>query len=65
MLEGLQIQNLKSLNEKEKIFIYIDSFENAGTAKEEKRDYLNELWNLKSRSLDPLRAFLSPYFITP
>lgn len=59
---SLNIPELKNIDDKTKAFIYVDSFTNAGSAKERDHDYLQKLWDLESEYLDPLFEFLQPSF---
>jgi hypothetical protein len=63
-VSNLEIENLRHIDEKAKIFIYVDSFQDGGSSKEKDRDYLKtNLWNLNSVHLTPLVDFLATYFI--
>jgi len=63
-LEMQRIPQLRAFDEKARIFVFIDSFTVGGPGKESERSYREALlWNLDSEYLEPLRGFLSPYFI--
>jgi len=60
--EALKLKDSRPISEKVKILIYHGSFQNSGDAKGTKRDYKNEIWDLNSPSLEPLKKFLSKFF---
>lgn len=62
-VEELVKEDYKSIDNKGKIFIYIDSFNYGGSGKPGKTDFKEiRLWNLNSDFLQPLYDFLAPHF---
>ncbi|WP_421977974.1 DUF3226 domain-containing protein [Roseivirga seohaensis] len=57
------INELRSFDEKAKVFIYVDSFTVGGKGKPDQVDYKEKLlWNLDAEYLQPLYEFLKPHF---
>lgn len=63
-INQLDLEVLRVINDKAKMFIYVDSFIDGGISKEHQRDYSNAvLWDLDAESLAPLKKFLDKYFV--
>lgn len=60
---ALNLKNPRPIDEKEKLWIYHGSFEDSGNAHGTKRSYLDqEIWDLNSPVLIPLKNFLAEFF---
>jgi len=59
---GLYNQVLRTVDEKSKIYIYINSFKSDQFNIKERNYGQDVLWDLNSKHLDPLFNFFEPYF---
>ena len=61
--DGLKLKRPRTIDEKEKLWIYHGSFSESGNAKGSKRNYQDaDIWDLNSDALNPLKEFLKPFF---